>query len=231
MQDSVLVRSFSSMEPELILEKKNTRPGGPQSSARMAGNSTGPRQGSSGRTAREGPVVSPPHPAPVLARSVEFSTPHPDGRSRHRIPTQPTPADIPTRRSQYGGCRRVWQLPLEVQTGDHLVDEVGGPVRNPPPVSSEDTGHSRCQGIRWYPRLACPQGGEHIGGAGGQMDSVVRLRSVSAMRHYLMFAFSSNCSTFYSFLFISCCLSLLVIYFFASLTCGNPGSRMVFGIG
>ncbi len=59
-------------------------------------------------------------------------------------------------------------FPSGVHTGDHDGVHTGDHVRTPPLGDSEDAGQRCCGGIRWYPRLACPQAGEHIGAVSGQ---------------------------------------------------------------
>jgi len=82
-------------------------------------------------------------------------------RPPHPFPVRP-PGDV-TVRCGRGDRPRGRRLPLGVHIGDHMVDQVGDPVRTPPPPVGEDTGQWPCEGIRWYPRLACPQAGGHIG--------------------------------------------------------------------
>lgn len=63
--------------------------------------------------------------------------------------------------------------------GDHLGDQIGDRVRTPPPAVSKDAGRRPHRGIRWYPRLACPQAGKHIGAGRVVNPSIVALCSPS----------------------------------------------------
>ena len=104
-------------------------------------------------------------------------------RSPRRILSSRSVA-VPTRGCRPGRCgdrQHVRSLPLGVHTGDHVGDQVGDPVRSPPPPAGEDAGQRVCTGIRWYPRLAWPQAGRHIG-TGWSLAIVPDLAPVSPIR-------------------------------------------------
>lgn len=65
--------------------------------------------------------------------------------------------------SQWGDHLHGQWFPLGVHTGDHDGVHTGDHVRGPSPAPREAAAHRGCKGIRWYPRLACPQAGRHIG--------------------------------------------------------------------
>lgn len=65
--------------------------------------------------------------------------------------------------SRIGRRGHVQLLPLGVPMGDHIGGQLGDPVRTPPPMVEKEAAQTACRGIRWYPRLACPHAGRHIG--------------------------------------------------------------------
>lgn len=122
--------------------------------------SSGPPAAAPGRTRLF--LTTAPTPPPSGTRCRAFQT-TPSGRGRppcsHPFGTRRgvTPSDHIKDRL------RVRSLPLGVHMGDHLGVHLGDPVRTPPPSGGDDAGQGARRGIRWYPRLACPQAGEHIG--------------------------------------------------------------------
>jgi hypothetical protein len=119
------------------------------------------RKGTSGRTNHEGI----PRPLFQGASHVRWGGPLPrrTAEAANRIPTQPEPRRDVTASSQRRDHLYVKLLPLGVHTGDHVGVHTGDQVRAPPPAPGEAAAHRGCRGIRWYPRLACPQAGRHIG--------------------------------------------------------------------
>lgn len=73
-----------------------------------------------------------------------------------------------------------------MQTEDHLGDQLGVPVRAPPPAPGEVAAQTGRKRIRRYPRLAWPQAGCHIGRGGGPGSSGFRFSQPGQLPPFLI---------------------------------------------
>ena len=101
----------------------------------------------------------------LLPASARRSLPPSGGASESalRIPAHISPSQNVTPSNRKEDHLHAQCLPLVVHTGGHSGVHTADQVRGPPSAACRGAGHRRRRGIRWYPRLACPQGGRYIG--------------------------------------------------------------------
>jgi hypothetical protein len=106
--------------------------------------------------------------------------------------TRPRPTSAPLWACHEDRLRVRW-LPLRAHTGDQGGVHTGDHVRRPPSTRGEGTAHWGCRGIRWYPRLACPQAGRHIGRGCVANLSCRPIRSPALLAHLVDVPVSVSC--------------------------------------